>query len=384
MPKVDDTLLVKKFTKKPYRPWNLLDEPVELSTPIVSKPDQQKKRILQHDELINENFGQLDDKHRQNIGQAKDKFGENIGQSWDSNPDSPSYLSLVGLQKKITFLIYEACKASRNKITDPISIEYISTACKTTKLSAHKTIQRLENKKIIYRSHFKVGRGGWTQYGLYESIFQEILHEETQDKLRTNVGQIQDKLRTVPSSNKITITNEYEKNLNLGWQSVDLEPLKEIGFTKTHLQQIVQQEKLTIEMVQDSIYAFAFDLEYNNKQSSLKGTPLNYFMGIVRNGKPYAPPANYESPTDKAMRIYLESKKEQANNRDKLFKELFETSFQEWLSGLTDKLKNQIIPSEFKELKSEQPKRAVLRRYFETELWPAKLIEIKGGNTVKE
>ena len=428
MPKVDDEVLNKKFIKKSYRPWNLLDDLIEpsashRSTDVINNhsdnPLHEQNITQSNDGLTTKNIGQIKDKSETNVRQTQDKSETNIGQTWDKKTEtqdkprsqprtdsrtnigqtwdnlanSYSYLSLVGLQQKITFLIYEACTASRNKVTDPIPIEYIATACKTTKLSAYKTIQRLENKKIIYRSQFKVGRGGWTQYGLHESVFQEILHQETQDKLRTNLGQTWDKPRSQPrteprtsspsssGSNNIDITTTgVEQKISMDWQFVDLEPLNEIGFTQTHLRQIAQQEKLTIEMVQDSIHAFAFDLDKNNKQALLKNSPLNYFMGILRKGMPYAPPGNYESPTDEAMRLYVESKKEQEKKRQSLLNEALEFSFQEWLSGISDELKNQIIPPEIRKLQSEQPKRAVLKQYFENNLWSKKYQEIIEAN----
>ena len=90
-------------------------------------------------------------------------------------------------------------------------------------------------------------------------------------------------------------------DLSEDWLNIDIEPLKDIGFTKTHLEQIASQKLLLPEIVQNSIYAFSFDLVENNKAKELKGQPINFFMGILRKGNPYASPANYESPKDKAI-----------------------------------------------------------------------------------
>ena len=58
-------------------------------------------------------------------------------------------------------------------------------------------------------------------------------------------------------------------------------------------------------LIQESINAFAFNLKENNKGKGLKTSPLNYLMGILRSGIPYAPPSNYESPESRAMNIYF-------------------------------------------------------------------------------
>ena len=93
-------------------------------------------------------------------------------------------------------------------------------------------------------------------------------------------------------------------NLEGEWLEIDIEPLKKVGFTRTHLFQIASQKKLTPQMAQDSIYTFAFDLENNKKHENIKKDPVNYFMEILRSGQPYAPPSNYEAPQDKARRQY--------------------------------------------------------------------------------
>lgn len=428
MPKLDDSILVKKFTKKSYRPWNLLDDFIEPSIP--NKLEQSPNKISENSNVLENtqtslefdkaNPGQTQDEIRTNSGQTKDKTknksGTNLGQTQDieietqdklraqprtlirTNPGqtqdnldiSSSFLSLVGLQLQITILIYEACKISRSKCTDPISIEYIANACKTSKLSIHKTIQRLEKKKILYRSHYKAGRGGWTQYGLYEAIFQEILHQETRDKLRTNSGQIQDKLgtqlRTQPRTsfsssssyiNKSTTTNlqETEQKTSVllcpDWESIDLLPLEKIGFTKNHLMQLVHQGKLSPEMVQDSIYAFAFDLNHNNKISDIRANPINYFMGILRNGLPYAFPENYESPQQLALRKYLESKKQVELHQSKLEDELMEKEFNDWVLTLSEEDVKEIMPSNLHKIKNNSSiRRGALREYFKKNNWP--------------
>ena len=129
--------------------------------------------------------------------------------------------------------------------------------------------------------------------------------------------------------NNKTTTSETEnidsESLLLSeWGTINIEPLAEIGFSKHHLIQIARQNKLAPIVVQDSIHAFAFDLKENNKGKSLKTGSLNYFMGILRNGNPYAAPSNYESPESRAMRIYLEKKRELEQKRIILEEELLD------------------------------------------------------------
>jgi hypothetical protein len=156
--------------------------------------------------------------------------------------------------------------------------------------------------------------------------------------------------------------------------------LGKIGFTITHLSQISSQNKLQPQAVQNSIYAFAFDLQENNKAKNIKGDPINFFMGILRAGKPYAPPSNYESPQDKAMRIYLERMREVEEKRINTEKEAIDLSFSEWFGQLTDTQRIEFLPENLRSTKVAFGKNKIIesaaRTHFEAEIWPDKKQEI--------
>jgi predicted transcriptional regulator len=339
------------------------------------------------------NLGQTQDKLRTNLGQTQDKPRTNLGQTTIKE----SFLSLTGLQKEITLYLYENCKLSRDKITSQLTINNIATSCNTSEKSIHKSIQRLEKKGVIIRNKFKCGRGGWTKYEVVDYIFQEILHYETQDKLRTNLGQTWDKpetnlgqtqdklgtelrteLRTNASSSSIynintTTMDSDDKNQMLDeWLEVDITPLEEFGFTKTHLKQIANQNKLSPEIVQNSIYAYAFDLYENKKGEKIKDK-ISYFMGILRKGLPYTPPDNYESEQDKAMRLYLESEKSRVAKREKMLNELFELKFSEWYEKQSEEFLISLLPDTFGSKKSSDRDSVAVKRfareYFEKNEW---------------
>ena len=288
----------------------------------------------------------------------------------NTEPTIYNFSSLVGLQRRIILYMFEICKILRSKVTSPLSSEHIATNLNATKCSVQKTIQRLEKHNILIRNSFKQGRGGWTKYELPDAIFQEMIHEETINKLLTNLDSPSNKSDIVISETK---NNEKLKKLSDEWESVDIEPLKYIGFSITHLTQIADQGKLAVEVVQDSIYAFCYDLEYNKKIESIKGSPLNYFMGIIRNGKPYAPPSGYESPQDLAMRVYLERKKEVTDIREAREKELMNSFFIEWESSLSDEDKLAFVPEHERNRSgpgSTAIKKSFVRPYFEKNIWP--------------
>ena len=164
------------------------------------------------------------------------------------------------------------------------------------------------------------------------------------------------------------------------WQDLDIEPLASIGFTKNHLFQIKSQSKLQPQIVQDSIYAFAFDLQENNKAKNIKGDPINYFMGILRNGRVYTFPGNYESPQNKAMQLYMNQRRKIEQKKQLLESEALDLAFREWFSQLNNEKKVAFLPENMQNTKMTFGKNKAIetaaRNYFVAEIWFEKKLEI--------
>ena len=332
-------------------------------------------------------LGQTEDNAKRNLRQSEDKVRTqlrtkvrtNLGQSEDKTPVLGHFSSLIGLQRKITLFMYETCKISRSKITNALSIEHIANVCQTTKFSVRKTIQRLEEKKIIMRNNFKNGRGGWTQYELADVVFKEIMQEETQEKLRTNLGQSEDKVRPQLRTELRTSSSSSSSNINTTttelsdeWQKIDLSSLESIGLTFGHLTQLQRSGIESAEIIQDSINHFSYDLSHNSKAKEIKTTAIGYFMGIMKRAGLYTAPDNYESEKDRTLRIYMETKKRQQEKQMAVEAELIDLSYNEWSFGLTEDEKKSLLPEHTLNSKLEGPKIAALKTYFKKNIWPEK------------
>jgi len=254
------------------------------------------------------NLGQLSDKLRTNLihnSTEKNKTSDNpkteprtkprtnLGQLSDKLRTISAFQALSGLQKNIMILIYDLCRINGGRTTAPVSIEQLYLKLESTRLSVQKSIQRLEQKYLILRKDFRSGRGGWTIYELPEGVWNEILQNETSDKLRTNLGQLSDKPKTEPkteprtnvpysSSNNLNIvtTNtsepEYLAEINLPVN------LAKFGISKNNLQKLVDDKLCSLELVQKSIEALSFDVE-NGKTGNLAAI----LFGVLRSGKEY-------------------------------------------------------------------------------------------------
>ncbi len=413
----ENNLTKRKFKKSNYRPWNFLEE-LEKEEELAFGDLGDKNNLEIYQKKLEPNLSQsrakLEPQLESNLRQSKVKLEPNLSQSrvklrtqlepqlepnlsqcrakLKSTPLlSESFFSLIGLQRKILIFIHNQCKICRDKVTFPLSIENIATHCNTTFSSARKALQRLEKKQFIIRKEFKNGRGGWTRYELPNNTFQELMQYEnygqTQSKLEPNLSQSRAKLRTQlepqlepsslsSSSNKIDNINTTTTALPESWSNLDFSIGQQFGFTNSHLIQLYKHGGIEAKMIQESIQHFAFDLEKNNKIKEIKTNPLSYFMGILKRVGAYAPPDNYESPKEEAMRIYLEKKKLLESKREVMEKEFLELSFKEWLNTLTENEIDHLIPYDVKKLKLEAPKKAALRTHFEKTIWVFKKVEM--------
>lgn len=408
MPRIDDQSVEAKrpFKKKAYRPWNLMDDeftitpkaeppkeklastPVDKVTNRVSignQSDTNKESIRNHIDIDThtsvtkpESMGNLISNHISNQTHeviTTNKTGFNV-----SLNVSDLIQRVAGLQRKILFHIVEDCILNGTLSSSPISNESLKQLTNADKDTIKTATQRLVNKNLISRGYGKKGRGGFAIFCITDEIRNAVIDAQKRSSsnngLVTNWVTNKESISTYSSGSNINTTtkeidNKNSMDISSNWENIDIEPLSSIGFTKTHLRQIILDDKLPSDLVQDSIFAFSFDLENNNKQRNLKTVPLNYFMGILRSGKPYAPPANYESPQVAALRIYLERKKELDQKRQVMEDELFQIAFKEWESKLNVEEKESIIPANVKNSRLASDKIASLRLHFKDRVWPS-------------
>jgi hypothetical protein len=154
------------------------------------------------------NLGQTQDKKAESQDKLKTQLETNSGHKLKTNvrqtqddletvsrhiKDKPKTISdsnirkLGGLQKNILNVLLEICKIQGSRETGPVTTEYLAQSVGAAPLSIPKTVQRMEHSGFIERADFKPGRDGWTSYEIPGSVYQQLIHSETQDKLRTNL-----------------------------------------------------------------------------------------------------------------------------------------------------------------------------------------------------
>ncbi len=333
------------------------------------------------------------------------------GQQIDNKPiEKPHPNQLGGNEREIFYFLFSKCRLLGSQTTPPICLEILKELRLKSTNVVKTSLYRLVKKGFLIRKAGKKGRAGWVMFqipfGLYQQLIVELDGEwiTNRKQIDNNKGskQITEQVTSPSSSsnniyiNKTTtkesdylenLENPISSNINQQnifglpdeWMQINTTALKNLSHS--HLKQLYQKNQLTAEQVQESIDAFAFDLEKNNKKALIHGDEVNFLMGILlKRGMPYTPPDNYESPRDRAMRIYLEKKREQQQKRKQMQRQLMGLEFEEWYSNLTTEQKKEIIPSYKEETKFSKN---LALGYFEENVFP-EIEQSITSNTLKD
>ncbi|MCP4159024.1 MAG: hypothetical protein GY760_03025 [Deltaproteobacteria bacterium] len=270
------------------------------------------------------------------------------------------FSELSGLQRNLLRTLYYSCRNNGKKITQPLSIQYLSESLETTSGTVKNGIHRLVSKGLIQKDRFKNGRGGWTQYKLEDHTYNELLQDESSSKVVANYQQSSSKVvaqpvaelvAKAPSSNSNillnnTITTQPAKNYDWLQDIQTPDNLKSLGFGVGHLKQLKEKFSLTPEQIQNGLEAFSFDLAQGElERLKARGIQniIGYFFGAMKSGGYNSVSDGFipaEELAEKEMLERLEKKqKERKERKDKLEILLFE----EWLET---KNKNEILEIE--------------------------------------
>lgn len=312
-------------------------------------------------QIKREAIGKQKGSNREAIGKQKGSKEVAIGKPIREQKGSTySYFFLTGLQKKICDEIFNDLIETRGRTTISFSLTYWSEVLETTKKTAKNAIQRLVKKGVLIRSTAKKGPGGWCTFELAEEIYQEIIgKQKVSNKVATRKQKGSEKVSNPSSSSSSILTTTTSSG-----DKIHYEPLKKIGFTKLHLDRIIDKTFLTEEQIQESINAFAFDLSKNNKKSQLKKRPIDFFMGIMLKNGPYLPPENYTKDWSPPRQGTLQARKSSSQSSKPILSTAAEEeAFLEWKSKISEKELKEILPSFLKKMGGPGTE-AFLRDYF--------------------
>lgn len=267
-------------------------------------------------------------------------------------------------------------KEIENLVDIPVSA--LAKRINADKGTTRTSIKRLQKKNILLKSKGERGRHGCTQVVIPNFIIKECLNlfqcspyplDESENIIN---NENRNTIDVYSSSNIINITTNSEINRNNlpdEWVNINIESLKEIGFSITQLKQLHSKNLNTPETIQESINHFAYGLENNPKVKNYP-EPLNVLMGVLRKGQAWTEP-NYQAPQEIAQRQLIERKKAERERLKKLEDDAYKLALDEWQETLTTEKLEEIAPPK-KGRGDLMPHHVKLSMFFRENVWPEK------------
>ena len=241
--------------------------------------------------------------------------------------DEISFSQLSGLQEKLIEILYFSCRINGQKITQPISKKFLMKQLKTTRGTLKSIISRLIFKKLIAKHKSHSGRSGWVQYELSSTIYSELLQNERKMDAR--------------AFDEISFDKKTNNSIVEESQSISIpEVVKNIGFGEMQLRQLRNIEELSLDMIQESLNHFAFDLD--NGMLMVKTNRLNFLMGTVRKGGYTS--SKYVEEEELAIKMQLKVLQLRKESREKEKEQYEELLFEEWIITKTEEEIWKILP----------------------------------------
>jgi len=283
-----------------------------------------------------------------------DRSGDTLGDGLGDSDFVHIISKLDGYMRKIFSFIVQKCIVNSSLETGAIATRDLAKTVGCTYDSAKTFIKRLIKRNLIIRRKGYSSALGFVNLGLTRHIkniatqsMNDILGGTLGDRSGDTLGDRSgDKISRSSSYIKTTTTTTINTPLENGWENINYRALEEaINFSESHLRKIIKHGNLTPEEVQNSIYHFAHDLQYNNKISKIRGDANAYFLSILREGV-YLASSNFEYPEIIRKREYLANLRKQDEEKEKLEKEIEALEFSNWRKTLSEEDAKHIVASQ--------------------------------------
>ena len=221
---------------------------------------------------------------------------------------------------------------------------------------------------LISVAQSKRGRGGWVSYSIAAGLLSDI------QKAHADGSWPSDPSHTVRSGGWSPLSagaefpirravyagdpvagfgsrprgGQNSREIPDEWLEVDCSLLhqEQVMFAPSHLRQVWKWGNVSLDELQLSIEAFAFDIRVNRK--TMRMGLLNGFMEILKKGS-YGPPANFETQADTVRRQNIERLEAYRARQKDLDRRESDLAFSLWLGGMSEARLRQWMPLELQD-----------------------------------
>ena len=243
----------------------------------------------------------------------------------------------------IALLVYQYFLQKLNSKKDLVT-EYINSTALSLYIgksgnSIRQSIKRMKKANIIKTINIIDGRKGSAQYQIDRNFYKNFKKLNKKDPPINNsnnkklllLKEKEEKEKKVKQSEKLAIERKEEPKQR-NWSNINIEPLRKYGLNERHLEDIREFNLLDREVVQESIYHFAFALEENKIKYE---NPIGVLVGRLCKGKGWFE-AEYISEKEKSFKQLVLIKKKRKKEKEDLISEYSQMEYEPWKEALTD------------------------------------------------
>ena len=319
----------------------------------------------------------------------------------DATTGQPLVVSATGKELKLLLFLHQLCVNNCSLKTTEVETKDLNDFLGINSNRLRNLVLRLSKKKLI-----KVVIRNCSKEGAYR-IFE--FPKEIYDKLLCKAASINfnnqpSKALATPLAESHVVSsyiNTTTTFLPEELQQIDFSPLSDIGFDESHIIQICREHKkkpelaLSVEIIQNSINAFAFDLKHNDVASGFKSSPAVVLTSLLKKGQPYSSktPDKVLSPREAAMQEYLQAQQKKNLKILEIETQTKDFAQQEWLNSLSEQELSGFnqsneprpdgMPEKIFEISRRKKALAQAKEYFNTIIWPTRQKEILAQSSTK-
>jgi hypothetical protein len=312
--------------------------------------------------------------------------------NFNSKSSLPDLLS--GKELFLVSYLIDLCFKNCTLQTPPISSKELMLRLHVKPDRLRNLILRISKKNLIKVISVKSSRQASRVFEFSKENYTLLMKNKKIALTTNNQNPLAD-----PLAHDDVSSSYYNKTTNIPeiFKQIDCSPLTTFGFNESHIIQIYREHTktpelaLSVEIIQNSINALAFDLKHNNVASSFKSSPAVVLTAMLKKGQPYSSvtPDKVLSPREEAMQEYITAQKKLHNKVQELENQTKEFELQEWLKALPEQELATFISSDpcppgvpERVYQTSRRKKAFVaaQEYFLTILWPQKLTELKFFN----
>ena len=386
------------------------------NAPIVSRPEKTYGKSTENGQITygkstDESYGKSTENLRTKLAAEnlrKPKPTDTPTEARRKIDGKPTEIgSLVGFQRQAFHCLARQAKEfgfsddSGNRVTPPINGNvFAQKGLQKTYKQAKDVIYELKVAGFLSVHKVKNGRGGFVQFLILKSHYQEFLIGEDFSKPTENrleiYGKPTDKPTDTPTEALSSSSREFFLNNSTTTRNVDnsgpaADALKNLDFS------IVTEFGITISTLNrcrelypsvsnDQLVALTerFGQFMKTTDGKRVQNARGFFISLAEQlSRGIVPLDHIETQDEALMREFVEQSKEAKARRELLEKEAFEFAFDEWIEKLDTKMRNELVPPTSVIEAGSKIQTMKLKEHFRVNVWPTRFAVSKEAPAVE-